>query len=230
MIEGVRANFQNLGKDEDAFAHTKLTADAGFHTEQNMKHLFEQGIDGYVADILLRKRDSRFNTAARHRPKKDQPVARFTPRDFIYDQATQTCVCPAGKRLYLKQRQVIIRGYQAICFMGAKRDCLSCHLRYRCLKDPNQKTTRQVYFFAGRAKDTPETYTAKMKRKIDSPEGRHVYRHRLATVEPVFANITHALGLKRFTLRGKRKVDGQWKLFCIVHNFLKIHRYAPRFT
>jgi Transposase DDE domain len=45
----------------------------------------------------------------------------------------------------------------------------------------------------------------------------------------VFANITHALGLKRFTLRGKRKVDGQWKLYCIVHNLLKIHRYAPGF-
>jgi hypothetical protein len=108
--------------------------------------------------------------------------------------------------------------------------CLPCTLRQRCLRHPKQKTTRQVYFFAGRAREAPETYTAKMKRKIDSPGGRHIYSHRLATAEPVFANITHALGLRRFTLRGRRKVDGQWKLFCIVHNLLKIHRYAPGFT
>jgi hypothetical protein len=49
-------------------------------------------------------------------------------------------------------------------------------------------------------------------------------------VEPVFANITRTLGLNRFTLRGKRKVNGQWLLYCMVHNLLKIHRYAPGFT
>lgn len=230
MIEGTRANFQGMGAEEDVFEHTKLTADAGFHTEQNVKKLFEEEIDGYVADTLFRKRDPRFNTATRHKPNKAKRSERFTPRDFIYDQDTQTCLCPAGKRLYLKQRKVSIRGYQAVCFMGAKRDCLACHLRHKCLRDPKQKTTRQVYFFAGRAKDAPETYTAKMKRKIDSLAGRHVYSHRLAIVEPVFANITHALGLKRFTLRDRRKVDLQWKLYCIVHNLLKIHRYAPGFT
>jgi hypothetical protein len=32
-----------------------------------------------------------------------------------------------------------------------------------------------VYFFAGRAKSAPETYTQKMKRKIDSVFGRFVY-------------------------------------------------------
>ncbi|MGH8502554.1 MAG: IS1182 family transposase [Gammaproteobacteria bacterium] len=230
MIEATRANFQAIARDQDVFEHARLTADAGFHTEQNMKRLFEEGVDGYVADNLFRKRDPRFNTAARHKPNKAKQSKRFGPRDFIYDQDTQTCICPAGKRLYLKQRHVIIRGYQAICFMGPKRDCLPCHLRQRCLQDPHQKTTRQVYFFAGRAKDAPETYTAKMKRKIDSLAGRHIYSYRLATAEPVFANITHALGLKRFTLRGQRKVNGQWRLFCMVHNLLKIHRYAPGFT
>ncbi|MBI3001891.1 MAG: hypothetical protein HYY46_26035 [Deltaproteobacteria bacterium] len=31
-------------------------------------------------------------------------------------------------------------------------------------------------------------------------------------------------------MRGKIKVDTQWKLFCIVYNLLKIHRYAPVFA
>jgi transposase len=229
MVEGTRENFQAIGVQGDIFEQAQLTADAGFHTENNMKMLFTERIDGYVADILFRKRDPRFKTADRHKPKKKKPSEHFTPKDFIYDSKSLTCICPAGKRLYLKQRRVVIRGYQAVCFMGAKRDCGPCLLRSRCLKDPNQSTT-QVYFFGDRSAQAPETFTAKMKRKIDSLTGRHIYSQRLGTAEPVFANICSTLGLRRFSLRGKIKVDAQWKLFCIVHNLLKIHRYGPGFA
>ncbi|MDQ3565681.1 MAG: hypothetical protein M3436_16735, partial [Pseudomonadota bacterium] len=55
----------------DLFEDTKLTADAGFHTEANMKRLFEDGIDGYVADTLFRKRDfSAEGVATRTRPRR----------------------------------------------------------------------------------------------------------------------------------------------------------------
>lgn len=45
-------------------------------------------------------------------------------------------------------------------------------------------------------------------------------------VEHVFANITRLLGLNRLALRGKRKVNTRWLLYCLVHNIGKIHRYA----
>ncbi|WP_198149585.1 MULTISPECIES: transposase [Rhodocyclales] len=34
--------------------------------------------------------------------------------------------------------------------------------------------------------------------------------------------------LHRFTLRGRSRVDGQWKLYCLVHNIEKLahHGYA----
>jgi hypothetical protein len=34
--------------------------------------------------------------------------------------------------------------------------------------------------------------------------------------------------LSRFTLRGRTKVDGQWRLFCMMHNIEKLahHGYA----
>ena len=46
MIAGTRENFQAMGCERDIFAETKLTADAGYHTEANMQRLFEEGIDG----------------------------------------------------------------------------------------------------------------------------------------------------------------------------------------
>ncbi len=61
-----------------------------------------------------------------------------------------------------------------------------------------------------------------MKRRIDSPAGRAQYGRRFATVEPVFANIRYNKRLDRFTLRGRAKVEGQWKLYCLVHNIEKL--------
>ena len=115
-------------------------------------------------------------------------------------------------------------------FRGAKRDCMPCPLRAKCLHNPERTLVRQVVFFTGRTAAAGETYTQKMKKKIDSLQGRYIYSQRLGTAEPVFANITRMLGLDRFTLRGKRKVNGQWLLYCMVHNLLKIHRYGPGFT
>ncbi|MBU1086952.1 MAG: transposase, partial [Candidatus Omnitrophica bacterium] len=48
--------------------------------------------------------------------------------------------------------------------------------------------------------------------------------------EPVFANIRHNKGLRRFSFRGKTKVDIQWKLFAMVHNIGKVFRYGPGFA
>ena len=61
-----------------------------------------------------------------------------------------------------------------------------------------------------------------MKDRIDSAEGRALYGQRFATVEPVFGNIRANKRLNRFTYRGREKVNGQWQLFCLVHNIEKL--------
>jgi len=44
----------------------------------------------------------------------------------------------------------------------------------------------------------------------------------------ICGNLCANKGLDRFTLRGREKVDGQWKLFCLVQNIEKLahHGYA----
>ncbi len=83
-------------------------------------------------------------------------------------------------------------------------------------------------YFHGRSAKGKETFTERMKHKIDSTAGRALYSMRVAIAEPPFANICHVLGLNRFTLRGKKKVNIQWNLFCIVHNLIKVARYGPQ--
>ena len=62
----------------------------------------------------------------------------------------------------------------------------------------------------------------RMQQRLDTPEGREQYGRRFATVEPVFGNVRFNKRLDRFTLRGRTKVNGQWLLFCLVHNIEKL--------
>ena len=67
-----------------------------------------------------------------------------------------------------------------------------------------------------------------MRRRLDTPEGRARYGQRFATVEPAFGNRRANTRLDRFTLRGRTKVDAQWKRYCLAHNIEKLahHGYA----
>lgn len=111
-------------------------------------------------------------------------------------------------------------------FQAYKADCEGCALRKRCLKSETQKGARQVAIRLGITEKRKSGVIERMKRKIDSARGRHIYSHRLGVVEPVFGHITEAIGIKRFTLRGVAKVNGQWRLMTLIHNIAKIHRYG----
>ena len=203
----------------------KLTADAGLHSEANLKYLAEHHIDGYIADTQFRSRDPRFADAQRHKlPKDDDGL--FRPKDFRCAEDLSHCLCPAGKRLYRNGRNVVINGYAGVKFHGAQRDCRPCALRDRCLKHPERTPARQVVFFQGRAKGKPPTYSALMKHKIDTEQGRYYYSRRLGIVEPVFGNIRSTRRLDRFSVRGRRKVNNQWLLYGLVHNIGKLQRYG----
>lgn len=227
MLEGTRTTFRELELADDVLTGAVVAADAGFHTEANVKYLDETHVDGYLADTQFRQRDPRFATATRHKPEPaDDPERRFRPEDFHFDPATRTCRCPAGKRLYRSGQHCRPNGYRAVIFKGAQRDCTGCALRARCLQHPERTQTRQVVLFLGRAPTTPETHTARMKAKIDTEQGRYQYSRRLAVLEPVFANICSARRLRRFSLRGTRKVNTQWLLYCLVHNVGKLQRHG----
>lgn len=81
-------------------------------------------------------------------------------------------------------------------------------------------------FIKGRTAEVQHRHTERMRKAIDSERGRALYGGRFATVEPVFANLRYNKGLDRFTLRGQKKVDGQWKLFCLVHNIEKLAHHG----
>jgi hypothetical protein len=180
----------------------------------------------------MRKRDPAYVTAKKHGGKiegiqgKTRERRFFGPEDFKFNERGKL-VCPAGSELYIGYRHhVTPNGFYGVAYKAKITACRGCTLRAKCLQNPNTKY-RQVYKFEGRHRPPAvENATTGMIQKIDSALGRFIYSRRMGMIEPVFGNIRHALGLDRFTLRGKEKVNIQWKLYTTVHNLLKIFRYG----
>ena len=208
-------------------ASTLITADAGYHSEANLAALSERSVDALIADNQMRRRDERFADQAKHAAKPDalydksakpKPRAVFGADDFVIAEDQSHAICRAGKRLHRSGAHCNVGDYTAIKFRAPISACKDCPLRAQCLRTPKKTKVRQV---AVLTRAVSKTHTQAMRERIDSELGRQQYGRRFATIEPVFANLRHNKRLNRFTLRGQRKVDGQWKLFALVHNIEK---------
>ena len=233
IVDQVRENFRALG-EEDIYQKAKVTADSGFHTEESTQMLAGRGVDAYVPDKLFRQRDPAFQTARRHRIRKalvgrSVPPGRnfYTANDFVLNPQNGKLICPAGKELYLKDRNFkTANGYYGPQYKAKITDCRVCGLRTRCLRNPKVSSRTVAKFTHRLVAEEKESFSRKMIRKIETEVGRYLYGMRMGIVEPVFANLCHMLGLDRFTLRGAGKVNIQWRLFAVVHNIHKIRRYG----
>ena len=227
VLPGMLDGLAQLRADE-----TIIAADSGYYSEANLKDLESRGIEAYIPDNGYRKRDIRYEGQEQHRAKpealwdkseKDKTKARlFGPRDFQVAADFSHLICPAGKRLYRNGGNCNKQGLRAIQFSAAQRDCEKCPLRGQCLRHPQRSKRRQVAIFVGKHAKAREKASDRMKRKIDSEAGREMITRRFATVEPVFGNVRANKKMNRFTLRGEIKVDGQWKLYCMVQNIEKL--------
>jgi transposase len=209
---------------------TLITADAGYHSEANLAALAEREIDALIADGQMRHRDERLAGQGKHTAKPDplhdksgkKASSVFSSRDFTIADDHSQAICPAGKTLHRNGGDCTIGGYRAIKFRAPITACAACTLRKQCLRKPDSTPSRQVALLF---RKQATTHTQRMRERIDSEQGRRRYGQRFATVEPVFGNLRHNKRLQRFTVRGRAKVDAQWKLFALVHNIEKLANY-----
>jgi transposase len=234
VLNSVRERFNRLGIPLN---DPIITADTGYACEANMKYLHEKKINGYIPDNKFRQRDPKFNAQktnhSQRRPitgKKKVTSNVIAASEFDFDPVNKTCICPAGEAMWLLREGQDKHGHDYVFFEGRLTKCRACELKTQCLRNPDSPNTRkghgrQVSFLIEKRQRAPN-YTDWMKRRIDSDKGKWIYSHRMSVVEPVFANIGTNKRLNRFSLRGKRKVQGQWQLYCLVQNIEKLKNYG----
>ena len=236
VLEGIQDRFQRLAINDDILtSQTIITADTGFANEKNMQYLHDNGINAYIPDNKFRSRDPKFNEQKQKHGKRQQDnkvskVALIPANEFHFDPINMTCVCPMGEAMWKTWERTEVSGGKRICFEGKIRACRGCEKKHQCLRNPaspdKPKGHGRLVSFLINGKQRPPTYTDWMKHRVDSAHGKQIYSHRMSVVEPVFGNIGTNKKLKRFSLRGKDKVQGQWHLFCLIHNIEKLKNYG----
>jgi len=189
------------------------------------------------------------------KPVRTQPKYSKTipASEFNFDPVELSCECPAGKRLHADRTAKDRYGNRKIFFRGRLQHSRDCELKSKCMRNP--KATEQVNGYGRQVsfmlnKQRQPSYTGWMtnssgvnlnsfadpgrvslrdeanNHRVDSSKGKAIYSHRMSVVEPVFGYITINKGLKRFSLRGKTKVNAQWKLFCLIQIIEKLADYG----
>jgi transposase len=228
MLAGAKKNLVSIGKDAAYFEGQELTADSNYHSLTSLTVCQDERVDAYIPDIQFRKRDPRFAEHERFkdgvhgRQRPDAKPSRFTADDFSYDERKQIYLCPQGKELTCHARNQRNRHRTYDIYQARAEDCTACPLKTRCL---SKSDTSRRYLSIQVDTGQPNLMDL-MKAKIDSEQGKKIYARRLGIVEPIFANICVHKHMDRFTLRSKRKVDVQWRLFTLVHNIGKIHVFG----
>jgi hypothetical protein len=222
MLAGTEVNLQESSLGENAMKGAVLTADSAFHSDENLEACEDFEVDAYIPDKNFRQRDERFEDQARHKPKPRKKPDRFGQEDFAYDAERDVYMCPCGEELKPAPSLHEVREYKFRQYRTRHTACRWCPLREECLGAGAKSECKILDILVeGRGR----TRSQAMKDKIDTAHGRRQYEKRLGIVEPVYANLRIHKGLDRFTLRGRRKVGTQWKLYCLVHNIEKLrHR------
>jgi len=90
-------------------------------------------------------------------------------------------------------------------------------------REAHQQTLAQLLAPAAAPPSVGATPREQMAAKLQTAEGRAIYRARKRTVEPVIGIIKEALGFRRFSLRGQEAAAGEWCLVCLAYNLKRLH-------
>jgi hypothetical protein len=189
---------KNLGSQPE-----QMVVDGGYTNRSSMQAMADKQIDliGSLADPAER-------SAAAMKASGIDPA--FAPRFFVWDETTNTLRCPAEKQLdYQGQSRKsgnLYRQYQALA-----GDCAACAFRPQCCpKSSNGRIVSRL--------ETENEVVAAMRRRMNTPEAKAIYRQRGAVAEFPNAWLKDKLGLRKFHVRGLAKAATEAVWACLTYN------------
>ena len=233
VLTDIKDRYRRLGLSDDIYGDDVIvTADTGFSNAANDAYLKEEAINAYIPDNQFRSRDPKYKKQKDKYGKRHQDTVKgvkpvIPASEFQFNLKQKTCRCPMGNDMWLKRESTQGEGRVHLYFEGRLTDCRRCPIKHECMRNPSSADTRE-----GHGRQVSKTFSVHanatdwMKKRVDSTYGKTIYAHRMSTVEPVFGNIGTNKRLNCFSLRGKNKVQGQWQLYCLVHNIEKLMNYG----
>jgi len=179
-----------------------VLADADFGTFDSFEYMHHHQICGYVP---YRDMNASF---------EDQP---YHSVRFDYDEKKDVYICPARHTLEFKSirndrsRNKQYRQYRT-------KACKNCTFKKECC--PSKKSPYRTI-----SREVRQDLRDEMKQRLNSEEGKKVYRRRLHPIEAIFGHLKYNLGYTHFLLRGLEKVKAEFTLMCLAYNLGKLAKH-----
>jgi transposase len=184
-----------------------VTADAGYGSEENYELLSHQNIAAFV----------KFNTFDKEQKTKLGTLKQPFPKESLhYNDKDDYYVCPMGQHMTFigTKKDKSSTGFEQAVKLYKAQNCYGCPLKSKCYK--SESTDRII-----QRNINLEEHKTRARNLLLSEEGVIRRKQRVVDTEPIFGNIKHNKGFKRFMLRGKHKVEIEWGLLALAHNLKK---------
>lgn len=196
-LDGFEEAYQKQSKE--------VVADAGYGSEENYEMLESKEITAYVKYNYFH--------AEQKRKYKNNP---FLVQNLFYNKEQDFYVCTMGQRMENvgTGKRISSNGYESqVSYYQAKR-CESCPLRGMCHKAKGSRRIEVNH----RLNELKE----KARKLLTSEEGLKHRSKRPVEVEAVFGQLKSNNQFNRFTFKGIEKVEMEFLLMAIGHNFRKM--------
>jgi transposase len=183
----------------------EIVADAGYGSEENYEMLENKNIDAYVKYNYFHMEQKR--------KRKNDP---FLTQNLFYNPEQDFYVCPMGQRMENIGigNRTSSNGYKSqVVYYQAKR-CEGCPLRGLC----HQAETNRIIQINHRLNQLK----TKAKELLTSEKGLEHRSKRPVEVEAVFGQLKNNNKFNRFTMKGLDKVELEFLLMALGHNFRKM--------
>jgi transposase len=195
-LEGFKQKYNKQSK--------QVVTDSGYGSEENYEMLESNGMEAFVKFSYFHKEQKR--------SFKNDP---FGIQNLFYNQEKDFYVCTMGQRMekVCNTKLTSSNGYESTVSIYQAKNCQGCPLRGMCHQ---AKTNRklQVNHRLNELKD-------KARALLLSPQGIEKRSKRPVEVEAVFGQLKSNNKFNRFTLRGLEKVNVEFGLMALGHNFRK---------
>lgn len=188
----------------------KIIADAGYGSEENYHYLATEGIQAYVKYNMFDKE------------QRGKAVRNFSVEQLHYNKEQDCYYCPMGQAMHYAgdRHKRTENGYEQVTRVYRAINCQGCPVRGVCHKGQGQRAIE--------INERLNAYRKKAGALLRSEKGIAYRKKRCCDVEPVFGNMKHNKGFRRYFLRGIKKVAIETGLVYLAHNLKKA--FAMGFT
>jgi DDE family transposase len=145
-------------------------------------------------------------------PNPSRPAKGYYGKEqFVWDEATQTYVCPAGERLQRVSRGHETRGAGQVVGVDkyGTKACASCAQRPQCTRSKRGRQLKRL---------VDEPLVEELRQRMQTAAGKELYRQRKSTIELAFADLKEHRGLRRLCGYGVEQAEAVLGLLVLLHN------------